>query len=288
MQDISVIIPNFNKADYLNSTLFFLLDNKVKENVKEIIFIDDASTDNSVSIVEKLSNNSYLNIKIILNKKNKGPSFCRNVGIKNSSGKYLVFLDSDVFIKKRQFLTLIKDRNKYDLIFPRVKFRNKSIKCPIGKFEEKFCMDSAIFSIRRKTLIKAKINFDEIMDQAEDADFFLQLKKINTKNFYCEDVTCTHPDVTDLSLEIYYKRLKNIMYLGMKGFLNRTYVYKMPWIVYLFGNMGLYFLIAITKNNYSLKGKEQEVYKEASRLSLIKMYFKAIFDSFLMFFKKSN
>ena len=60
---------------------------------KEIILIDDASSDNSI---EKIKNSPYFkNLKIIINSENKGASFSRNRIVKESRGQFICFFDDD-------------------------------------------------------------------------------------------------------------------------------------------------------------------------------------------------
>ncbi|MBI2258988.1 MAG: glycosyltransferase [Flavobacteriia bacterium] len=75
----------------------------------EIIIIDDASTDNSL---ELLSQFKKPKIQIIQNKNNKGASFCRNLGLKNSKGAFIQFVDSDDILHRDKILNQI---NSIDL-----------------------------------------------------------------------------------------------------------------------------------------------------------------------------
>ena len=60
---------------------------------KEIILVDDASSDNSI---EKIKNSPYFkNLKIIINSENKGASFSRNRIVKESRGQFICFFDDD-------------------------------------------------------------------------------------------------------------------------------------------------------------------------------------------------
>ncbi|WP_040395979.1 glycosyltransferase family 2 protein, partial [Aquimarina agarilytica] len=85
----SVIIPLYNKEDFIKTTL----DSALKQNFidYEIIIINDGSTDNSLSVVEKINDKK---IKIY-SQKNSGVSTARNNGIKFANGKYIAFLDAD-------------------------------------------------------------------------------------------------------------------------------------------------------------------------------------------------
>ncbi|PJJ29886.1 glycosyltransferase family 2 protein [Lacrimispora celerecrescens] len=91
----SIIIPIYNVEKYLKKCVTSITNQKF--NDYEIIMIDDYSTDNSLKIAEEYTNDK--NIRLIKKKKNMGLSDTRNVGIDNSSGDYLIFLDSDDYIE---------------------------------------------------------------------------------------------------------------------------------------------------------------------------------------------
>lgn len=88
---LSIVIPNYNKENYLKRCL----DSLVKQDLSnvEIIVLDDRSTDNSRDIL-----NEYKNINIILNPVNKGICKTRNIGIDLAKGEYITFLDSDDYV----------------------------------------------------------------------------------------------------------------------------------------------------------------------------------------------
>ncbi len=88
---ISIIIPIYNGEKYIKEALDSVI-NQTYTNL-EIIIINDGSVDNSLNIIKdyQLKDNR---IKII-NKNNMGVSSARNDGINSSSGKYIMFLDSD-------------------------------------------------------------------------------------------------------------------------------------------------------------------------------------------------
>ena len=88
---ISLIIPIYNTSKYLSQCLDSVLSQTLKEI--EIICIDDGSTDNSIKILKNYAN-ADSRIKIIT-QQNSGAGFARNNGIKNASGEYIAFLDSD-------------------------------------------------------------------------------------------------------------------------------------------------------------------------------------------------
>jgi len=89
--NIGIIIPNFNKAENLDECINSVINQTYKN--WSLYIIDDFSNDNSLSILDKYK--KHKNIRIIKLYKNKGPSFCRNLGIRISKSKYIAFLDSD-------------------------------------------------------------------------------------------------------------------------------------------------------------------------------------------------
>lgn len=88
---ISLIIPVHNAEKYLQNTL-----NSVKNQTFadfEVLCINDGSSDNSLDILRKFAESD--NRFIVFNQQNQGVSLARNYGIKNASGKYIMFLDND-------------------------------------------------------------------------------------------------------------------------------------------------------------------------------------------------
>lgn len=81
----SVIIPLYNKANYIERALHSVLSQSFQDF--EIIVVNDGSTDEGHVIVEAMDNPK---IKLI-HQKNSGGSAARNLGIENSTSEYLVF-----------------------------------------------------------------------------------------------------------------------------------------------------------------------------------------------------
>lgn len=105
MYKISVIVPVFNAEKYLNKCLDSLV-NQTYENI-EIITVNDASTDNSLEILKKYKD-KYNNIKVINLLENHRQGGARNIGIQNSTGDYILFVDSDDWIELNACETFIE------------------------------------------------------------------------------------------------------------------------------------------------------------------------------------
>lgn len=91
---VSIIIPNYNNEIYLKKCLKSVINQSI--NNIEIIVIDDCSSDNSVKIIEWYKEQDS-RIKFIKFDKNQSQHMVRIEGVKNASGQYIMFLDSDDF-----------------------------------------------------------------------------------------------------------------------------------------------------------------------------------------------
>lgn len=107
---ISVIVPVYNVEKYLDKCLDSLV-NQTYKNL-EIILVNDGSTDNSSIICNNWSIKDN-RIKVI-DKANGGLSDARNVGIDNSNGEYIVFVDSDDWIDINFISSLYVQIDKYE------------------------------------------------------------------------------------------------------------------------------------------------------------------------------
>ena len=87
---ISVIIPNFNYARYLDQAIQSVL--KQSYDNLELIVVNNGSTDNSLEILEKYEHEIRL-----INQPNLGQSGARNSGLSLSTGEFIAFLDADDF-----------------------------------------------------------------------------------------------------------------------------------------------------------------------------------------------
>ena len=94
---ISVIIPLYNSEKYIRECLISVLTSKFQDY--EVLVVDDCSTDNSLAEVKKFLPHFNGRLKIFSTEKNSGGAgIPRNIGIKNSSGKYVTFIDNDDMI----------------------------------------------------------------------------------------------------------------------------------------------------------------------------------------------
>ena len=94
MHQVSVIIPNYNHAKYLDERIQSVIQQTY--SISEIIILDDFSTDDSLSIINKY--NTDPRIKIVLNEKNSGSTFKQwDKGIKLANSEFIWIAESDDF-----------------------------------------------------------------------------------------------------------------------------------------------------------------------------------------------
>jgi glycosyltransferase involved in cell wall biosynthesis len=108
--DVSIIIPVFNAE----KTLMRALKSAIKQTAsREIIAIDDASSDKTPAILDRFEK-KYDFIKILRNQERQGAGISRNRGIENASGKYVFFLDGDdVLPDKNSLKTMCEVSDKF-------------------------------------------------------------------------------------------------------------------------------------------------------------------------------
>ena len=112
--NFSVIITCYNSQHYIKECLKSIISQNIgfKDNI-EVILINDGSSDGTSEICQKFMKKYPQNIKYIENKSRLGPGISRNKGLKEVSGKYVNFLDSDDTISKNTFKNVLKFFKKH-------------------------------------------------------------------------------------------------------------------------------------------------------------------------------
>lgn len=95
MVKYSIVVPTFNRAKLLSEVLTSVLNQTISNLEYEIIVVDDGSNDNTKNIVESFIKKDNTKNLLYVFQSNRGPAAARNVGIKNSSGKIIFFIDDD-------------------------------------------------------------------------------------------------------------------------------------------------------------------------------------------------
>lgn len=108
---VSVVIPVYNVENYVKECIDSISNQTLKQI--EIICVNDGSTDNSLEVLLECARKDN-RIKIYQHK-NSGLSATRNAGVKQASGKYIYFMDSDDILEKNALQLLYKKMEKDQL-----------------------------------------------------------------------------------------------------------------------------------------------------------------------------
>lgn len=185
---VSVVIPYYNRG----KTLPRALDSVCTQTYKdfEIILVNDGSTDQSELVVEEfIKQHPEFHYKHIF-QTNTGPSGARNNGVRNASGKYIAFLDSDdswesskleiqieymernpdVAITGTNYSIITKDRK-----YSRYSLEPVTVEANFYRMLFKIVFATPTVVIRREVFLRDNIWFRVGKNQAEDILLFLQI-----------------------------------------------------------------------------------------------------------------
>lgn len=113
MKKVSIITPVYNVEKYIGKCAVSLLE-QTYEDI-EYLFINDCTKDSSVEVLEKTLQKypqRRFQVKIIHHERNRGVAAARNTGIGNSTGDYLMFVDSDDYIERNMVELLVRNAEK--------------------------------------------------------------------------------------------------------------------------------------------------------------------------------
>ncbi len=96
MPEVSIITPCYNSSPFLEETIQSVMNQTFSD--WEWLITDDQSTDNSVKIIQKVSD---ARIVLTISKKNGGAGHARNISLQKAKGRYITFLDADDFWEPR-------------------------------------------------------------------------------------------------------------------------------------------------------------------------------------------
>ena len=202
MSTVSVVIPTFNRDDFIEQSVVSVLQQSKKPD--EVIVVDDGSSDKTCDILKALGfSNSADNgnsLRYVF-QENKGVSAARNLGIKVSKYKYVAFLDSDdLWLEKkleRQLSSLESQSKRYRLSHTneiwvrngvRVNARLKHEKSGGDIFIRclKLCCISPSSSLVDRSVFDEFGFFDEMLPACEDYDFWLRFCAFEEVHFVNE------------------------------------------------------------------------------------------------------
>ena len=192
---VSIIIPFYNTGDSLIVLLAKLITDRYSN--LEIICVDDASTDDSYAKISKFARDKKT-ITVLRNKHNGGSASARNLALKQFSGEYVIFVDSDDTVSDDFISEMVEDIEKSGAVLTTCGFcqnylhdRKKVLKyvdAPIERKNGEKLSDyvlrmiggdarlySSVNKIFRGDIIrKNKLRFDDELNFAEDTKFVFE------------------------------------------------------------------------------------------------------------------
>lgn len=218
MPTVSVIIPTYNRKEYLQEAIDSVLRQSYEDY--EVIVVDDGSDDGTDEILNK----RYKNRIRYVWQENKGESAARNAAIKISKGKYIAFLDSDDLWHPDKILRqvqVLENNPSIGLTNSQVCWITQSSKArsvsnqysTISKDQlniEKLILHNPLPTsavMLRRSLGTANLLFDERIRYGEDWDLWLRLTDIT--DFHVEDLPMTYLRVHSEN-QSYFPKLEKV------------------------------------------------------------------------------
>ena len=179
---VSVIVPTYNRADWLGNTLRSVLRQTFIDF--ELIVVDDGSTDDTESVVQSFPRVQYVRLQ-----ENLGVSGARNTGLSRAVGRYICFLDSDDLWCERKLEVQVgwmESNADYPVCYTdeiwirrgvRVNPMNKHRKYSGDIFRHclPLCIVSPSSAMLRASLFDEVGAFDESLPACEDYDLWLRI-----------------------------------------------------------------------------------------------------------------
>lgn len=211
---ISVIVPVYNISNYLSKCVNSILNQTYRQI--ELILVDDGSSDGSSSICDSFALADPR--VIVLHKQNSGVSDCRNIGIANSKGQYLCFVDGDDYFSQldyfeKQIGYLLKYRPEVLINTYNIYFDKDTIIYPFKKYSATniFILDKqkAIFELFKERM------FNHVpVSKFYNRDSLLSLR-FNNDYAYGEDLLFAFEYLNQLSNQskIIYNSMSSYTYV---------------------------------------------------------------------------
>lgn len=109
---LTVIVPTFNRSHILKKCLDSLISQDTDKSDYEIIVVDDGSSDGTPELVKSITNTSRVSLSYY-RQENKGPAAARNLAIRNSKGRILLFLGDDIITAPSLIKEHLNSHNRY-------------------------------------------------------------------------------------------------------------------------------------------------------------------------------
>ena len=210
LSDFSIVIRARNEERWIGYAIQSALDHLIKP---EIIIVDNKSTDKTIEIVKFFSENPNLNnetnnyskIKIV-NLDNYSPGRALNLGVKNSSKKYIMILSAHCIIKKFNEGQILRDLENNACVFGNQipvwngkkitkrylwsHFSNKKVQNMYSSLEKRYFLHNAL-AVYKRSILK-KFPFDENLTSKEDRYWANNIIKKKMNFIYDPNLVAEH------------------------------------------------------------------------------------------------
>jgi GT2 family glycosyltransferase len=317
--EVTIIIPNYNGSKYINNCLDSLLAQSFKQF--QIVFVDNASKDDSVEIVKTY----FHKVKLIQLTENYGFSKAVNEGIKVSDSKFVVLLNNDTVVEKDWLKNLVacieedkkifsccskmirhNERDKIDDAGDEYTILGWALKRGDGAPAEKYNEDKEVFSccagaaIYRRETFNVIGAFDEnFFAYLEDVDISYRAKIYGYKNIYCSNAIVYH--IGSATSGSKYNRFKiriasrNNIYVLYKNMPFMQIILNLPFLVvgilsksllFTFMGYGKEYIFGVLDGIKNI-GKIMKVrYKDEHFMNYIKIQAEIVINTFKFFVNK--
>ncbi|MCE2693094.1 MAG: glycosyltransferase family 2 protein [Verrucomicrobiota bacterium] len=206
---ISVVIPAYNREKLILPTLRSVL-NQRRQPI-EVIVVDDASPDGTVEVVNAFAReNPSLHLRCVVQSRNQGVSAARNRGIREASGEWVAFLDSDDLWEPNHLELMVAKlrEDDADIVFARaMKFQSETPDNLVRNWADAYTSAGEIvrvmirtnyilpsaMMIRRAVLLEhGMFDEDPRMQHAEDADLCWSLAAAGRRFSFVGEYTCRY------------------------------------------------------------------------------------------------
>lgn len=250
---LSVVIPNYNNEKYIKQCVESVI-NQSYDKLKQIIIVDDASTDNSQMILEKLSTRDS-RIKCIFLKENRKVSHARNKGLSYVESEYVTFLDGDdcyfnrdklknemELIQKEFFSTPKKNIIAYSAIVRMSEDGKEIFKKPIekkrlmtGNIYRKLLCKLTLGNIMRDYCVQTNLvrlvnGYNEKRSFFEDYELVLKLARMAEFQCTMQYGTAYRKTENGLSNHPYEEQIQTIHEVALGEIKTRPFLEKMVFI----------------------------------------------------------
>jgi len=258
---ISIIIVNYNGKKWLKK-LFNSLFSQTYEKF-EIIFVDNASNDDSIEFIKNNYNDGR--IKILKSEKNLGFAGGNNFGIRNAIGQYVLLINNDTWIENNFLEKIVNfyNNNNFDIVAPREvnydkteKDNNRSIMIDFlghfayKKFKNKdFYLSGVCLFFDKDFYIKTQGLDNNFFMYVEETDWFWRLNLLKIQFSYIDNLYIYHAIAGTTGLGIKYNiflwRNQNTLQMLLKNYRWYNLLWVLP--IYFIQNIFeiLFFIIIL-------------------------------------------